>query len=95
MEWLRSLTDVVRGLMIGRANIAADLTLTANQSSTVITDPRLHSRSIILPMPTTANAAAEIAAGTMWVSAQGDGTATITHASNAQTDRTFRIGILG
>jgi hypothetical protein len=44
-------------------------------------------------MPTTANAAAEIGNGTIYVSSRGKQTATITHANNSQTDRTFAYAL--
>jgi hypothetical protein len=44
-------------------------------------------------MPTTANAAAELA--TMFVSSRGKQTFTITHANNGQTDRTFKYVVIG
>jgi len=46
-------------------------------------------------MPTTANAAAELAAGTMYVSSQTTEQATITHASAGSGDRSFRVLIIG
>ena len=42
----------------------------------------------------TANAAAEVGAGTIYVSAKAQGSFTVTHANSATADRTFayRIG---
>ncbi len=66
------------------------VTLAANAASTVVTDPRVTATSIITFSPKTANASAEIGAGGMYVSAQVAGTGfTITHANNAQADRSF------
>jgi hypothetical protein len=45
--------------------------------------------------PRTAHAAAELAAGGCYVSAVGSGSFTLTHANNAQTDRTFSYVCLG
>jgi hypothetical protein len=94
-EWLQAVAGALNGVQQGRLNIGASITLTANQATTVISDPRLHTASILLFMPTTANAAAEIGAGGLYVSAQAAGSATVTHANNAQTDRTFRVALLG
>lgn len=85
----------INELLQGRANVTLEVTLAAGAGSTTVRDARLSEQSHIDPMPLTANAAAEKAAGTMWVSAQTAGEATITHANNAQTDRTFRLAILG
>ena len=81
----------------GKFNATLDVTLTANAASTTIEDARLASTSALVFDPLTANAAAELAAGTIYVLAAGrlNGSATITHANNAQTDRTFRLLIIG
>ena len=71
------------------------LTLTANAASTTLTHPMIRFNAPVGLMPTTANAAAEIAAGTMYVSETGriNGSLVVTHANNAQADRTFRYFI--
>lgn len=92
-EHLRILADRINLLINGRSNAVGDVTLTANAASTTLTDARIGVDSCIALMPTTANAAAALA--TTYVSARGKGTATITHANNAQTDRTFRYAIQG
>ena len=81
---------VIRNLMDGKTNAKNDITLALNQTTTVITDFRLGPESAIDLMPLDANAAAE----NWWISAQGNDTATINHASNALT-RTFRYSITG
>lgn len=89
------LRDVVAGLLIGKLNVCVDVTLTANAASTTVTDARIRESSGLYLMPTTANAAAAL--GTTYISDSGrtHGSVTITHANNAQTDRTFRVAILG
>ena len=88
---------IVERINRGKINASIDVTLTASAASTTITDARLASTSILLFDPTTAHAATELAAGTMYVLAANrtNGSATITHANNAQTDRTFRVLIIG
>lgn len=63
------------------------VTLTASATTTTVTDKSITSESVIALMPTTANAAAAL--GTTYVSARSKGSFTLTHANNAQTDRTF------
>jgi hypothetical protein len=93
--------NVLNRAMTGKLNaINSDgfpLTLTANVASTVLTDSRLGTNSFIAFDPVTANAAAELAAGTMYVPTANrrDGNFTVTHANNAQTDRIFRYLIIG
>lgn len=68
------------------------LTLTANSPSTVLADARLRFDSTLILVPTSANAAAELASGTLWIPEVGrvNGLATIVHANNVQADRTYR-----
>lgn len=69
------------------------VTLTANAASTTLSDARLRADSPVLLQPTTANAAAELGNGTLYVSETGrvNGAVVITHANNALADRTFRV----
>lgn len=96
-EHRRLLGQSVQGLMSGKSNNILDVTLTASQASTTVEDARLTFSSVLLPMPRTANAAAEIGNGTMYVADSGrvNGEVTITHANNAQTDRDFYFVIVG
>lgn len=91
----RKQNDVIRGVMDGRTNNTSEVTLTANQTTTVVVERRSGDVSYLEFMPTTANAATEKAAGGMWVSSRGKQTFTITHANNAQTDRTFTYVVVG
>lgn len=88
------ISDRVNSILKGRINTVDTLTLTANVGSTTITTDLCNTNSIILLMPTTANAATEYGAGT-WRITAGDGSFTVTHVNNAQTDRTFTYVILG
>lgn len=94
--WLREAANGLDGL-IKRANAVAEITLTANAGSTTIYHPMLGYYSHVSFMPQTANAAAEIGAGTLYVAqaTMVEGSCVVTHANNAQTDRTFRIKIDG
>lgn len=88
---LEEIAIAVQRIMRGETNNAGSVTLTANVASTAVTDQRVGVNSVIVFAPRTANAAAEIGAGTMYIDTAdiGDGTFTITHANNAQADRTF------
>jgi hypothetical protein len=94
-RWLQHVRDVVNNIMRGKINALVDITLTANSGTTSLASPLLSGSSGVYWTPLTANAAAEVGAGTIYISAQGNQTATLTHANNAQTDRTFRILIIG
>lgn len=77
----------------GRLNNVGRVTLTAGATSTVVTvgvskaAVNIGSDCEVFLSPRTANAAAAVA--TTYISAVGQGTFTITHANNGQTDRTF------
>ena len=58
-------------------------------------EPNCAPTAQVFLFPKTAHAAAELAAGGCYVSAVAAGTFTLTHANNAQTDRTFAYVCLG
>ena len=81
----------------GKANNKGEITLTANAASTTVTDSRASFFSTIVFEPLTANAAAELYGGTMYVTEANHlkGSFVITHANDANADKTFRYVILG
>jgi hypothetical protein len=90
----RFIAEAINNLLNKRMDAVGEVTLTANAASTAVTDNRVIKNSAVVFTPLTANAAAAI--GTTYV-AEADyatGSFTITHANNAQTDRTFRYIIL-
>lgn len=93
----RIMARAINNLMSGKSNNVIEVTLTANAASTAVTDDRISFQSFAFWMPLTANAAAEIGNGTMYVSDSGrvNGTLTIVHANNAQTDRRFLLLVIG
>ncbi len=91
----REVASAVNLIMDGKVNSTGTFTLTTSATSTTVTDFRAGTNSVILLMPTTANASAEIGAGTIFISARVDNSFTITHASNSQSDRTFGYSIIG
>lgn len=91
----RQVAAVVNRLAQGKLNCTGTATLTAAAASTTIADPRATASSAILLMPMSANAAAELGNGTVYVSARSKASFTLTHANNAQADRTFAYAIIG
>ena len=79
----------------GRSNAAGTFTLAANAASTTVLAPNCGAASTVLPFPKTANAAAEIGNGTMYIGTVSNGSFVVTHANNAQADRTFMYVALG
>lgn len=89
LGFITRVQQTINEMLKGRGNQTGTVTLTANAATTTLTDNLLTADSVVVFMPTTANAAAEIGAGGMYVSARNNGSFTITHANNAQTDRVF------
>lgn len=87
--------QAIRELFEGRSNAVGTVTLTASQTTTAVTAINCGAGSRVFLMPTTANASAEFGNGTIRISSVGQGTFTITHANNSQTDRIFFWVALG
>lgn len=90
----RAVAEVVNGMMNGKTNNTGTVTLRQSQTTTVITDERIGYASVILFMPTTADAADEMAHGHMYVSSRGKGTATISHGSHNSV-MTYSYAVIG
>jgi len=85
----------IRELFEGRRNTTGTLTLTASTTSTIVKHLNFGTDSVPHLTPTTPNAAAEIGNGTIYVSARANGSFTLTHANNAQSDRIFLFSFDG
>jgi hypothetical protein len=79
----------------GRNNATGVVTATVNAASTTVLSGVVTENDAILLMPTTGAAAAEIGAGTAYVSAQQKGQFTLSHGNNATAGRTFRYAVFG
>lgn len=91
---ISSIASVLQGAMTGKINATKQsVTLTANVATTTLSDIRIGPDSVITFMPTTANAATDLA--NLYVTGKGDGTCTLNHTNNAQADRTYDISIIG
>mgnify|MGYP000903335130 FL=1 len=85
--------QAIRDLFAGRSNAANQFTLTANTTTTTVTAPNVSVDTHYTFGARTANAAAALA--NMYVSTKAQGSFTLTHANNSQTDRTFDYHALG
>lgn len=96
-QFARQISQAVSLLFQGKANNVLTFTCTAGAASTVLSDPRLAYSSAAIFDPLTANAAAELAAGTIYALEANrlNTTWTITHANAGTTDRTFRVVVVG
>src|SRR5262245_4264096 len=91
----RQVAAVVNRLAQGKLNCTGSVTLAAGAASTGVSDARATAASVVLLMPTTANAATELSNGTLYVSVRVKGGFTLAHANNAQTDRAFGYLLIG
>lgn len=90
----REISEIVNNLVEGKTNNTGDITLNAGSATTTtISNERIGYNSIILLMPTTANAVASLT--NVYVSARTKGSATLTHSANTNTDKTYGYIIVG
>ncbi len=90
----REISEVVNNLVEGKSNNTGTITLAvASATTTTLTDERIGFESIILFMPTTANAASAMT--NLYVSARAKGSATLTHSANTAADKTYGYIVVG
>jgi hypothetical protein len=92
---LKKINLAIQQIASGRSNATGTVTLTTGATATVVNDNNCSAGSTPLLTPTTANAAAEIGNGTLYVSAVANGSFTITHANSATSGRTFLYALQG
>lgn len=93
---LSRIIQAIQDLFAGRNNAFGEFTLDVSPATTTtVTAPNCSLNSVPLYTPMTLNAAAEDAAGTMYVSQVNQGSFEITHSSSANSDRTFRYHTSG
>jgi len=92
---LKKIVLAIQQLAAGRSNAVGSVTLATSVATTIVTDKNCAAGSTPLFTPTTANAAAEMGNGSMYVSAVANGSFTITHANSATAGRTFLYAIVG
>jgi hypothetical protein len=87
------LGGLINSLLDGKHNATAAVTLTANSETTELTDERIGAYTVIQFTPQSANAASEA----LWQSFPNatEMQATLNHANNAQTDRTYGYSLHG
>jgi len=90
----REISEVTNGVLNGKTNNTGNITLNASSATTTtIYDERIGFNSVILLMPTTANAVASLT--NVYISARAKGNATLTHSANTNTDKTYGYIIVG
>ena len=96
-ERSRIIVEAIQRLLDGKIKAIGTITLTINVASTTLSDIRIGRDTIVALFATTANAAAEIGAGTLYQTYPNANVeaAVLNHANNAQADRTFAYALLG
>lgn len=95
-EWMQKAWVLFNQMLSGKLNATyPSFTLDANAAQTTLTDYRIGGSTVVLFVPKTANAAAEIGAGTLILGEPVSGGVNVGHANNAQTDRTFDLVLIG
>ncbi|AOI76057.1 hypothetical protein [Burkholderia sp. NRF60-BP8] len=92
-EHRRQIAQLANNLLQGKMNTVIQVTLTPSATTTTVTDKRIGGYTGLFFSPLTANAAAALSG--LYVSAQHNGSATLTHASTASVDRTFNVLLVG
>lgn len=93
VEHRRKIARTANLALGGKLNATVQVTLTANSATTTVTDARIGANTFIGFQAMTANAAAALSG--LYVSSQKNGSATLTHANNVQSDRTFNVLLIG
>ena len=92
---LQRIVDAIIQLVTGRSNSVGDVTLTASAASTVVAFPNCSRDCRVFLFPQTANAAAALATTYILKANILQGSFTITHANNAQVDKSFSFICVG
>jgi hypothetical protein len=84
-------------MRLGKIECTGEITLRAGEATTVLNRKGLSNQSVVIFDPRTANAAADLYGGGMYVLTANRGTDswTITHPNNANADKTFQFAALG
>jgi hypothetical protein len=95
-EFNRQTANAIRLIYQGKINASRDgVTLTANSDTTTVNDPAISYYSFLWFMPQTANAVVSLPTIYVPQATQIDGQAVLHHLKNAQTDRSYRMLIIG
>lgn len=92
---LRRIVTAVRELWEGRSHAAGSFTIDADAGTTTVTAMNCAPTSQVFLQAKTATAAAEIAAGGIYVSSIGQGQFVVTHSNDPDDTRTFSYAIRG
>lgn len=90
----REIARQLNGARGGQLDCTLSVTLDPNEDTTTVIDSRISLSTAPLLVPVTASAAAEIAAGGLYVTPTS-GQCVITHANSVVADRTYQLALIG
>ncbi len=94
-EGFRIIGGLINNLLNGKHNATAAVTMTANSATTTLIDERIGAYTVIQFTPQSANAASGVTALWQTFPNTTKKQATLNHANNAQTDRTYGYSLHG
>ena len=97
MESIRDITNksqlkTLLDQIVKQFNNTGTITLTPSSTTTVLTNAKINSQSVIVLVPKTASAA--VSNTTLWI-VPSRGQATLNHTNTMTVDRTFNYAIFG
>ena len=91
----RDVALAVNNILKGKINSVGAVTLAAGAGTTTVNNPLVTKNSVIIFRPQTANAAAIAAPYVLQSDITEGDSFVVTHANDANTDKTFAVAILG
>lgn len=92
-ELVHRCIDAIKLLFDGKNNALGTITLTADATTTTVTDARIGGTTRIFLSPTTENAAGEVILYPTYPA--NEGSIVLNHQSDSRTDRTFLYALIG
>lgn len=92
-RWTREIAAILQWTRKGKLNNVGEVTLTANDTSTTLTDALIGPDSMIALMPMHADATGAL--GGLYFSTPTNGSVVINHANTASTNKKFRYTVTG
>lgn len=93
----RRIAEAVNQLFQGKSLNTGTVTMTQQDTSTIVYDARIGEESVVLFMPVTESAGDlfKTSGNPFWVSAQEAGQVTVSHQNSNNDDLTFRYVVIG
>jgi hypothetical protein len=94
-DWMRRVAQCLNGVLLGRTNNVFTVTLTPSETTTTFSHDRITEETVAILVPLTATAAANIGGTTGIYQVPSAGQIIFNHQSTPQTDKTYRLVLIG